>query len=604
MHPRAPLHYFNGYLPIEDHGLIGDGSTAALVGRDGNVCWMCLPRFDSTPLFSSLLDAKRGGHFRVEPVPLRASRQVYIVDTGVLVTEMQSDTGLVELTDSLPLRAGADLNEDAEASRQELLRSIAVLDGEVDIEIDLRLPAGSRYESAADGFKLIVPGIEDLRLHWTGPHRLHTLPTKIRMTNGQRAWLTLRWDGGSHRRLGRPEHVLEDTIGAWRRWIAHFDYKGPQQDIVRRSALTLKLLDHFRNGAIIAAPTSSLPEVLGGSRNWDYRYAWIRDAAFSVYALHRIGFSNEAAGFLEWVLNAIDLGDRPRVLYDLDGRVPPREREDRELEGYRGSGPVRWGNGAADQIQHDAYGEVLDCAYQWAKNHGSVDPKLWGSLERLIDAASRAWNKPDQGIWEVRNTGKPFTYSAALCQVALDRGARLAERYGFPGDIVRWRETAQAACNAIVEDSWNDNLQSFTEYLDGSGRLDASLLSLPLRRVIAADHPRMRATAEAIRHRLDAGGGLLYRYLPDESPDGLPGREGAFLLCSFWMVDNIAAQGKITEAEALYDSLCGRASKLGLFSEQIDPSSGAFLGNFPQGFSHIGAISSGVNLWRRKQTPL
>jgi pentatricopeptide repeat protein len=379
--------------------------------------------------------------------------------------------------------------------------------------------------------------------------------------------------------------------------MQHLAYRGPQEAVVRRSAVTIKLLDHFENGAIVAAPTSSLPELIGGSRNWDYRYAWVRDAAFSVYALHRIGLSHEAAGFLGWVLDAVERDGRPHIMYDLDGRRPPAEREDAELEGYRRSRPVRWGNAAAGQHQHDVYGEILDCAHQWAAHHGAIPGALWERLRKLAEAASREWRKPDHGIWEVRTRGRPFTYSAAMCQVALDRAARMAERFALPGPRDLWSRTAEEIRQTILEEAWDPQIQALTEHLGGGG-LDASLLALPLRRVVKADHPKMVATTRAIVERLGTGQGLLYRYLPEESPDGLPGHEGAFLLCSFWLVDNLAKQGRLDEALDLYDSLCARAGTLGLLPEEIDPSTGAFLGNYPQAFSHIGVISSGVNLAR------
>ncbi|MFF4771450.1 glycoside hydrolase family 15 protein [Microtetraspora fusca] len=382
--------------------------------------------------------------------------------------------------------------------------------------------------------------------------------------------------------------------------MTHCDYHGPEESLVRRAAITLKLCDHWVNGSLVAAPTSSLPAPVGGVRNWDYRYAWIRDAAFAVFAMRRIGFVGEADAFLGWVLDAFEQSGRPRIMYDVDGRPVPDEVEDGELEGYRRSGPVRWGNGAADQRQHDIYGEVLDCADQWLRSCGDLQPDLWHSLAGLADLAGQAWRQPDQGIWEVRGEGRVFTYSAGMCQVAVDRAAAIGARLGLPGQVAAWRASAERLRHLILTQSWNEEARSLREHLDGSGGLDASLLALPLRRVVPADHPRMVATTSAIADRLSAGGGLLYRYLHDQSPDGVPGDEGAFLLCSFWLVDNLVRQGRVGEADELYASLCARASPLGLLPEQIDPSTGGFIGNFPQAFSHIGVIASGVNLTRAK----
>lgn len=593
-----PLCYIDGYLPIEDHGLIGDGTTAALVGRDGAISWMCVPRFDSPPLFCRILDTTRGGAFTVAPENLVESRQFYESDTGVLVTEMRSPSGLVRVTDALTIRSGADLTEDAPAGRYELLRSVSVLEGHLVLRIQIEPRGGGRAESVGGGLRLHCVTRPEIELQLLSTGQLDALETGRELKAGDRFHLILRWGRGSLRHHPiPPDDLLQATLDAWRRWMRHFDYEGPQEPLVRRSAITLKLLDYFENGAMVAAPTSSLPEAIGGTRNWDYRYSWVRDAAFSVYALRRIGLVHEAEGFLGWVLDAAEKAGRPRVLYDLDGKQPPPERGDSELEGYRRSRPVRWGNAAAEQLQHDVYGEILDCAYQWAAHGNIIDEKLWVRLRSRVEAASQEWNTPDRGIWEVRTLGRPFTYSAALCQVALDRGARLAERYRLPGDYKGWREAADTIKQAILEKSWDPEVKALTEHL-GRGGLDASLLSLPLRRVIPADHPRMVATAAAIQERLGAGSGLLYRYLPRESPDGLPGHEGAFLLCSFWLVDNLALQGRLEAAMELYDSLCARAGELGLLPEQIDPGSGTFLGNYPQAFSHIGVISSGVNLSR------
>ncbi|WNG35411.1 glycoside hydrolase family 15 protein [Archangium violaceum] len=586
-----------GFLSIEDHGLIGDGKTAALIGRDGSVCWMCVPRFDSPPLFCGLLDRTRGGAFTVAPEGLLESRQEYLEDTGVLVTELRSTTGLVRVTDALLLRA-VDLREDLPAHRGELLRQVEVLHGRVRLRVAFHPRGDCQLESWRGGLLVRLAARPEVELVLRATQPLAGSESVWELAAGERAALLMQWNGAHCRHWGvPPEEQLAETVETWRRWASHIRYEGPQGALVRRSALTLKLLDYFENGAIIAAPTSSLPEAIGGSRNWDYRYAWIRDAAFSVYALRRIGLGSEAFGFLGWVLEAVERHGRPRVLYDLDGNQPPPERIDPELEGYRGSAPVRWGNAAAEQRQHDVFGEILDCAYQWVSGNGTLDAALWSQLAALADAAAREWQTPDHGIWEVRTAGRPFTYSAALCHVALDRAARLASTLRLPGDIERWRTCADTIERAIHEEAWDPKAKSITEHLGGGG-LDASLLALPLRRVLPADTPLMRATTDAIHRHLGAGKGLLYRYLPRESPDGLPGDEGAFLLCSFWLVDNLALQGRLDEAMNLYDSLCQRAGPLGLLPEQIDPTSGAFLGNYPQALSHVGLISSGVLLER------
>jgi alpha,alpha-trehalase len=572
----APLTDVDGYLPLEDYGLIGDGSTAALVGRDGAIAWMCLPRFDSPPLFCRILDSAKGGAFTIAPEHLLESRQYYEPDTAILVTEMRSKTGVVRLTDAMALRSGADLTEDVPAGRRELIRSVKVLRGHVRLRIALEPKGGAEAHRRSDGLRLrcLEQGDLDLQVWATIP--LKGLETVIDLKAGDGAAVVLRWGGSHyHHHPIDDEKMLAVTRKAWRAWAAHITYDGPQEAFVRRSTMTLKLLDHFENGSIVAAPTSSLPEELGGVRNWDYRFAWIRDAAFSVYAFHRIGLPREASGFLGWVLDAIEQDGRPRVLYNIDAENPPAETQDPQLAGYRNSPPVRWGNGAAEQRQHDVFGEILDCAYQWARHHGHVSEALWAQLHRWIEAARTEWHEPDHGIWEVRTSGRRFTYSTALCHVALDRGARLAEQYGLPGDVAGWRSEADKIQRAILEEAWDPAQQSLTEHLGGGG-LDASLLALPLRRVVAADHPRMVATTDAIVRHLGAGQGLIYRYHQEQSPDGLEGREGAFLLCSFWLVDNLAKQGRLDEAMTLFESLCARANPLGLLPEQIDPPSGAF----------------------------
>ena len=593
-----PMRRRDGYLALEDMGLIGDGTTAALVGFDGSIPWLCLPRFDSEPVFCSLLDHARGGCFTVSPDEVVEARQRYEPDTAVLTTELRSTTGLVALTDALALLPGADLSDDAASGRRELIRSAVVLDGSARLRVEIDPRGGASAHSAAGGLSVEVRGRPDLELHVRCNRPLESLRSVHELHAGERLDVVMSWaEAHRHHRFG-VEELLQATAASWRRWMEGLHYDGPEATLVRRAAITLKLCDHWSNGALVAAPTSSLPAPIGGVRNWDYRYAWIRDASFSVYALRRIGFEEEAGAFLGWVLDTFEHGSVPKIMYSLDGGAVPDERVDPELEGYRRSAPVRWGNGAADQLQHDVYGEVLDCAYQWARGGGPIDRHLWTRLVSLADLAVDAWREPDQGIWEVRSEGRIFTYSAGLCHVALDRVARLAEMLGLPGPVSTWRSAADDLRDTVLERSWDEEAQTLSAQIDGGGQLDASLLALPLRRVVPAEHPRMVATTAAVADRLSAGGGLLYRYLHEDSPDGIPGDEGAFVLCSFWLVENLARQGRLGDAAELYASLCARASSIGLLPEQIDPSSGEFYGNFPQAFSHIGVISAGITLAR------
>jgi GH15 family glucan-1,4-alpha-glucosidase len=526
------------------------------------------------------------------------ARQLYEPDTAVLKTELRCRTGLVQVTDALAFRAGAEIGDSVASDRAELVRSAIVLDGTVQLQVEVEPRGGAEMRPALSGLSVQAARRPDLRLHVRSNRALEGLRTVHDLSRGERLDVVLSW-GRSHRHHGLDaEAMLRATVDAWRRWMRGFRYAGPEEPLVRRAAITLKLLDSYVEGSAVAAATSSLPAPIGGVRNWDYRYTWIRDAAFTVFAMRRIGFSQESDAFLGWVLDALERegSRRVRIMYTLDGEPVPDEHEDPELEGYRGSAPVRWGNGAADQLQHDLYGEILDCADQWSRSGGRIEPYLWQGLAGLANTAQTAWQEPDQGIWEVRSEGRVFTYSAAMCQVALDRAAAIAERLQLPGPLEQWRAEANKLQSLILNQSWDDQWQTLSDHLGGGGSLDASLLALPLRRVVPADHPRMVATTPAVAERLSAGGGLLYRYLHTDSPDGIAGDEGAFLLCSFWLVDNLAQQGRLEEAAELYSSLCARASPTGLLPEQINPSTGEFMGNFPQAFSHIGVIFSGVTL--------
>jgi GH15 family glucan-1,4-alpha-glucosidase len=596
--PFRPVLRRDGYLPIEDLSLIGDGATCALVGRDGAICWMCTPHFDSEPLFCGLLDRSRGGHFTMAPEEIVEARQRYEPDTGVLVTELRSPTGVVRVTDALALHAGANIADDVASDRAELVRSALVLEGTVRLRVEVEPRDGGDARAAFAGLEVRAARSPDLRLHLRSNRQLEGLRGVHDLRQGERLDLVLSWGRSRRHHAVDAEALLSATVDAWRRWMGGFRYSGPNDALVRRAAITLKQLDSWVDGSAVAAATSSLPAPIGGVRNWDYRYTWIRDASFAVFALRRVGFTEEADAFLGWVLDAFERAGSPRVriMYTHGGLPVPEEWEDLRLEGYRRSAPARWGNGAADQRQHDVYGEILDCADQWCRGGGRIESHLWEGLTRLADAAGAAWRQPDQGLWEVRSEGRVFTYSAAMCQVALDRAAAIAERLGLPGPIEAWRGEAANLRAIILDRSWDERAQTLSEHLDGGGTLDASLLALPLRRVLDADHPRMVATTRAVAERLSAGNGLLYRYQHADSPDGIAGDEGAFLLCSFWLVDNLAQQGRLEAAADLYASLCARASPTGLLPEQINPSTGEFMGNFPQAFSHIGVIFSGVTL--------
>lgn len=453
--PYRPPVYRDGYLPLEDLGLIGDGTTAALVGLDGTIPWMCIPRFDSEPLFCGLLDQRRGGCFRLAPDKITEARQRYEPDTAVLVTEMRAPTGLLRVTDALALRSGADLAE-GEAARKELVRSAVVLDGRVRVRVDVEPRGGAAFEPALGGLKLWPLRQHGMALHLRANRDLVDLHSVHELQAGDRLDLVLSWgQTRRHHPIG-AEASLHRTAEAWRSWMRGFSYDGPEEQLVRRSAVTLKLCDDWANGSLVAAPTSSLPAPVGGARNWDYRYAWVRDAAFSVWAFRRIGFEDEASGFLGWVLDAFEGTRSPRIMYDVAGAEVPHEWEDPELEGYRGSSPVRWGNGAADQRQHDVYGEVLDCAHLWLSTGRPIDGRLWNRLAALADAAEVAWRQPDQGIWEVRSEGKVHTYSAAMCQVALSRAAHLGRELGFTDRAKAWEVDAERLRKTLLEEAWNE----------------------------------------------------------------------------------------------------------------------------------------------------
>ena len=610
-----------GYAPIRDYAIIGDAHAAALVATDGSIDWCCCPHFDSPALFCRLLDARKGGWCRIGPAGHFSAERAYLGDTNVLVTTFGADDGRIRVTDLMPVRPRADKRtpdgtlgdrgEDIEASHR-ILRLVEGLNGEVELAVEFRptfdfaygtteiVPCGSGAYAAngreSMSFRSPVALALDGRGAATGRRRVRA---------GERLWFTLDYhptaepppDAFSLAAPGAAlDAALRRTLAYWERWSARCTYEGPYHALVRRSALVLKLLTFEPTGAVIAAPTTSLPEQIGGVRNWDYRFTWLRDASLILYALQSIGYHAEADDFFDW-LEALCLrcGGGLQIMYTIDGGAQLPERMLDHLEGYRGSRPVRVGNAAAGQTQLDVYGEILDAAHLHVERTGRpLDLETWAVLRHFANEAAARWREPDQGIWEVRGGPRHFLYSKLLCWVALDRALKIAESTNVPGHLERWRRTREEIRRAILTDGYDEKLGAFTQVL-GQSALDASALAIPLLGFLSPTDPRVRSTVERIRERLTANG-LVYRYRTEETADGLPGGEATFALCSFWLVDNLALSGRVDEARALFERVAGYANDVGLLAEEIDPTTGELLGNHPQGFTHLALIRAALTI--------
>jgi GH15 family glucan-1,4-alpha-glucosidase len=585
------------HRPIRDYAVIGDGRTVALVAVDGSIDWLCLPDLDSPSVFAALLDPERGGRFALHPRGPYEARRRYLPDTNVLETTFTTPTGAVRVTDAMNLPLGGLY------PARELSRRVEGLAG--------RVPLRWRVEPRF-GY-----GAAPVRLGMRGPHPV--------ATSGSQALAVCAWEAGPVRRDGegfgadfearegtrsaialvaahaeplvlppraQTEARAEATADFWRRWAAGLTYAGPWRDAVVRSALALKLLVFAPSGAIAAAATTSLPEAIGGERNWDYRYSWIRDSSFTLEALLQLGRHAEATSFFWWFMHATRLtAPRLQVFYRLDGGATAPERE-LPLAGYRGSRPVRVGNGAAGQLQLDTYGSLLDAAFGYVRAGYRLDGDTAGHLAGLADFVCRHWREPDSGIWEVRTRPRHHTQSKAMCWVALDRARRLAEAGGLPaGHLPHWRAEAAAIRDFIEAQCWSARKGSYVWHAGGED-LDASLLLLPIMRYSPPESPRLHATLDAIRREL-AAGPLLYRYTAD---DGLAGGEGAFACCSFWLVEALAIAGRRREATDLMADLVRLANDVGLYAEEIEPATRDFLGNFPQALVHLALISAAVEM--------
>jgi GH15 family glucan-1,4-alpha-glucosidase len=600
------------YPDIADHGLIGDLQTAALVTKDGTLDWFCLPRFDSPSVFASLLDADRGGFYKIAPDrDDYVSRQLYLPDTAILVTRFMTPDGVGEVHDFMPVVHGAATD------RHRLVRQIRVVRGVMRfaIEIQPRFDYGRashKLEVTEDGAVFQSDGPE-LTLHAIAAHGTSAESAGITiqregdglrwtrtLREGQTGGVVLESNGGTPRRV-TPEQatgLADETSRFWRDWVHRSTYTGRWREMVSRSAMTLKLMTYAPTGALVAAPTTGLPEQAGGERNWDYRYTWIRDGSFSIYALLGLGYIEEAAAFGKWLLdraseNQADGGRPLKIMYRIDGRSDLVEETLDHFEGWRGSRPVRIGNGAADQLQLDIYGEAMNSVFLADANGLQAGHQAWTELARIVDWVCDHWDQPDEGIWETRGGQKNFTYGRLQCWIALDRAIRMAQHRGRPANLPRWTTERDAIYQQIMTRGWNSKVGAFTQHYD-TEVLDSSNLMMPLQGFIAPRDPMWLSTLNAMDREL-VSDSLVYRYNPSASPDGLAGDEGTFSLCTFWYVDALARAGRLDEARLVFEKMFTYANHLGLYSEEID-STGGQLGNFPQAFSHLALISAAVNL--------
>ena len=595
------------YPPIADYALIGDCHGAGLISRDGSLDWLCIPRYDSAAVFAALLDAKSGGRFRIRPTGAFQTKRRYLPNTNILETTFVSAGGSVVLRDLMPVSAEEDKRTYL-APQHEVLREVEGLSGvmELDILYEPRPEYGRRravlQPRGALGLWCEIGGAA-LALRSEIPLTLSPNRENARgfaqIRAGERKYLSLTYsdEGPSVIPLLGPlaQSRCERSAQWWREWASRCTYEGPYRDMVVRSALALKLMAYAPSGAVIAAPTTSLPEQLGGVRNWDYRYCWLRDASFTLRALVTLGYAEEADAFMGWMLHATRLSwPELRVLYDVYGEARLPERELSHLEGYAGSRPVRVGNDAHNQLQLDVYGEVIDGVMRFASRVERFDRDTARLLEDLGRTVCKRWREPDEGIWEGRSGRFHHTHSKALCWVALDRLVKMHEAGRLAISVDLFRAQRDAIRNAIETHGYNTQLGSYTRTFDGN-ELDASLLTLPLYDYVSATHPRMRSTCLRIHEQL-ARGSLLYRYETGTSDDGLPSGEGTFGICSFWGVECMARAGDIAGATRTFEELLAYANDVGLLAEEIDPDTGAALGNFPQAFTHVGLINAALTL--------
>jgi GH15 family glucan-1,4-alpha-glucosidase len=596
-----------GYQPIENHGIIGNLRTIALVGTNGSIDFLCFPDFDSPTIFAALLDDEKGGRFQIAPVLDGArQKQLYLPDSNVLLSRFLSEEGVAEISDFMPIELAADSHI--------LVRRAKTVRGEV----RYRLLCAPRFDYARASHRievrgreaLFVPevgGLGALRLRADIPLRLDgdavVAEFTLRAEESAGFILEAATTGSPSEALGFVPESFKATLNFWRRWVARSTYRGRWREMVNRSALVLKLLISSRHGSLVAAPTFGLPEVVGGERNWDYRYTWIRDASFTLYALIRLGYTEEAEAFMRWIKARCEEPNPDgslQVMYGVDGRHDLEEQVLPHLEGYRRSSPVRIGNAAFRQLQLDIYGELIDSIYLSDKHGEPISSGFWEDVGRLIEWVGEHWREPDEGIWEVRGGRKEFLYSRLMCWVAVDRGIRLAQKRSLPAPLARWYAVRDQIYRDIFEHFWNPRRNAFVQH-KGSPALGAGILLMPLVRFISPTDPRWLSTLRAIEMDL-VDDSLVYRYNAAQAPDGLRGREGTFNICSFWFVECLSRAGDLEKARLFFEKMLGYANHLGLYAEQLGPC-GEHLGNFPQAFTHLALISAAYDLNRRLDGP-
>jgi GH15 family glucan-1,4-alpha-glucosidase len=594
----------NDYPPIADHGLIGDLQTTALVTTDGTIDWFCVPRFDSPSVFASLLDADRGGRFRIAPeADGFVSRQLYFPDTAILITRFMTPDGVGEVADFMPV------DNPAQASgHHRLIRIIRVIRGEMrfSISCEPRFDYGRATHDVVpiDGGVVFRSPSLELALRTT-------MPTEVVDGGDVRStWVGRAGDVAgvileSEPKLDAPAPDAQRVIGMfnrtvryWRTWLARSTYAGRWREAVQRSAITLKLMTYAPTGALVAAPTTSLPEQVGGERNWDYRFTWVRDASFSVYALLGLGYTEEALAFLQWLRHRLSesVGGASgplRIMYRIDGSPDLEEETLDHLSGYAGSAPVRIGNGASDQRQVDIYGEAMDSVYLGSRRGLTIGHEGWSDVSGILDWLADHWNEPEEGIWETRGGQKDFTYGRLMSWVAMDRGVRMAQELGRPADIQRWSSERDRIYRQIMDRGWSKQRAAFVQHYE-SPVLDASNLLMPLVGFVSPQDPMWLSTLDAMDDEL-VSDSLVYRYDPAASPDGLRGSEGTFSICTFWYVDALARSGRLERARLTFEKMLTYANHVGLFAEEIG-ATGEQLGNFPQAFTHLSLINAAVNL--------